>query len=107
MPTTLEPVAVDMKWTWVVPSPGQVHITTIGIPGPAGGGGGGGGDLNYLFDVPVPALIWVMTHNFGKYPSVSVFDSTGRLVEGDVQHLSVNQVKITFSAAFAGSVSLN
>ena len=104
MPTTLEPVAVDLKWTWVVPSPGQITLTAVGVPGPAFNGPG---DKNYFVDIPVAAVTWTVVHNFGKYPSVVTLDSTGRLIEGDVLHFSVNTLQITFSAATAGKLSLN
>src|SRR5687767_11484425 len=48
-----------------------------------------------------------VTHNLGKYPSVTVFDSAGDEVEGTVRHLSTNSLGLTFSAPFSGTVVCN
>jgi hypothetical protein len=42
-----------------------------------------------------------------KYPSVSVVDSAGSTVVGDVLYDSLNQVTITFSAPFSGKAFFN
>ena len=52
------------------------------------------------------ATSWVVTHTLGGRPSVTVVDSTGTVVVGDVQYDSDTQVTITFSAAFSGSAYL-
>jgi hypothetical protein len=54
-----------------------------------------------------PASVWVVTHNLGLYPDVQVFDSSGDQVEGDVTHLSANELTVAFSAAFSGDAFLN
>jgi len=61
----------------------------------------------FVHDQQVPATTWVITHNMGRQPSVSIVDSGGNLVIGDVQYDSVNQVTVTFSAAFGGKAYLN
>lgn len=48
-----------------------------------------------------------VTHNLNKYPSVTVTDSTGEEVEGDIEHLSVNQLVATFSGSFSGRLVCN
>jgi len=81
-----------------------------GPPGPVGPAGppGEGGDLSYTHQQMVPAAVWTITHNLGKRPSVDVFDSTGHgPVFGDVEHVSDNQLAITFGAAFGGVAYLN
>ncbi len=49
----------------------------------------------------------VVAHNLGKYPAVTVIDSAGDEVEGFVDHNSTNQLTITFSASFSGTVICN
>jgi len=49
---------------------------------------------------------WTITHTLGGRPSVTVVDSTGTTVVGDVQYNSDTQVTVTFSAAFSGSAYL-
>ena len=50
---------------------------------------------------------WSVTHNLGKYPSVSIVDSAEEEVIGEVQHTDANTLVIRFSAAFSGKAYLN
>ena len=52
------------------------------------------------------ATTWTVVHTLGGRPSVTVVDSTGTVVVGDVTYNSDTQVTITFSAAFSGSAYL-
>lgn len=54
-----------------------------------------------------PANPWVITHNLGFYPNVTVVDSGGSNVEGDVTFPSLNQMQIAFSGAFSGTAYLS
>lgn len=67
----------------------------------------GGGDANFVFVQNVASATWVIQHNLGKYPAVTVIDSSGHQVLGDVNHTNTNALTIFFSAPFAGSASLN
>lgn len=69
--------------------------------------GGGGGDKSFTFTQSVAANTWSITHNLGKYPSVTVVDSGGNVVIGDVAYDSVNALTCTFSAPFSGKAYLN
>ena len=64
-------------------------------------------DKNYLHIQSVPSNEWNIIHNLNKYPSVSVFDSAGNEVIGDVQYTSLQQLTIKFSGEFAGKATLN
>lgn len=77
--------------------------------GPKGDNGSGlaTGDLNYTHDQGSASASWVINHALGKYPSVTVIDSSGALCEGGITYGSLNQVTLTFSAAFAGHAYLN
>lgn len=59
-------------------------------------------DLDYTHTQMIPSAVWTINHNLGKYASVTVIDSAGSWVQGDVFHNSGNQITITFSSAFAG-----
>lgn len=50
---------------------------------------------------------WVIVHNLNKYPAVSVIDSSGSEVIGEVTYDTANQITITFKGAFKGSATLN
>ena len=57
----------------------------------------------------VSALVWTITHNgdWGPYPSVTVVNNNDIEHFGEVEYLSNTQLKITFSATFAGTAYLN
>lgn len=64
-------------------------------------------DKAYIHTQGLASATWVIVHNLGKYPSVLVEDSTGDEVEGAITYDSVDQMTITFSAAFSGRALLN
>ena len=51
--------------------------------------------------------VWVINHNLGTFPSVTIIDSSGNTVFGDITYTDVNTVTLTFSAAFTGTAYLN
>jgi hypothetical protein len=65
------------------------------------------GDLNFTFTQGTPATTWTITHNLGKFPSVSVVDTADTQVYGEVEYIDDNSLRITFSAAFGGKAYLN
>ena len=67
----------------------------------------GGGDLNLTYSPPASQKVWTITHNLGKNPSVSVADSAGTWVVGEVEYLSNNELTITFNSSFSGVAYLN
>jgi len=71
------------------------------------GGVGGTGDLNYRFEKMTPSAEWVINHNLGKYPCVTVIDSAGDECEGAVVYNDINTMTLTFSGGFAGTAYLN
>lgn len=54
-----------------------------------------------------PAAVWNINHNLGFYPAVSVQDSAGSVVYGDVQYIDTNNVTVTFEAAMGGYANLS
>lgn len=56
----------------------------------------------YTHNQSTSASTWVVYHNMGFFPSVTVVDSGGNMVIGDVSYITDNQVSISFSAAFGG-----
>jgi len=69
--------------------------------------GGASGDKTYTYEQAVASSTWNVTHNLNKYPSVSVVDSGGTTVEGEVTHTDENSVIIYFSAPFTGKAFIN
>lgn len=86
----------------------DVTLIEVGIQGPAGPQGipGSGGDKHYE-QTFVTASSVTVTHNLGKFPAVSVLDSADDEVIGDVQHITINQLIVVFSAPFSGIISCN
>ncbi len=65
------------------------------------------GDLNYVHQQTEASDVWEITHNLNKYPAVSIINSAGDEVIGEVKYNSLNKVTITFSGAFKGNATLN
>lgn len=69
-----------------------------------------GGDKNFVFEQSTPSTTWTIEHNLGKRPSVTVVDSAGTAVLGQVTYDTddpLNKVTVTFSAEFSGTATLN
>lgn len=61
-----------------------------------------GEDAYYLHTQGVASAVWVIPHNLGKYPAVTVVNSADDEVEGALHYDSVNQVTVSFNGAFTG-----
>tara|TARA_R100000541_G_scaffold56763_2_gene66386 strand:- start:1332 stop:2117 length:786 start_codon:yes stop_codon:yes gene_type:complete len=98
---------------------GQVLGTSIAIDGGLStqylmadgslsiGTGAGTGDLNYVHDQPTASATWTVAHNLGKFPTVAVVDTAKTVVLGDIDHTDINNLVITFNAAFSGYAYVN
>lgn len=64
-------------------------------------------DLTYTHTQNVASAEWIIRHDLHKYPSVTVVDSAGTVVIGEVQYLSADEIKIIFTGAFSGKAYLN
>lgn len=65
------------------------------------------GDKHFTYTQLSAASTWNITHNLGKFPSVSVVDSGNNVVIGDIQYTNTNELTITFNASFSGKAYLN
>lgn len=89
---------------------GDIEIIEVGTQGPAGIQGIPGatsGDKTYKHEQMIASDTWVIAHALAKFPSVVVLDSSGALCEGHIEYDTVNQITLTFSAAFGGVAHLN
>ena len=50
---------------------------------------------------------WVIVHNLGFKPNVTVQDSAGSIYEGEITYTNSDSLTITFSAAFSGKAFLS
>ena len=108
---------VDWPSVWGTPSSnGQVLTgTTTGDYTWVNADTTGGQDKNFVHEQINASAIWTITHSLDKYPSVTVFDSAGTQVEGEVIYkanetdsvLSKTQLIIKFEGSFSGTATLN
>jgi hypothetical protein len=71
------------------------------------GGGGTGGPVSYVHNQATVSATWSIAHGLGWYPNVTVIDSAGTTVEGDITHTNSNLLTIHFSGAFTGVAYLS
>lgn len=64
-------------------------------------------DKNFIHTQNIPENIWTIDHTLNKFPSVSVKDSAGTSVFGQVDYISVGRIIITFNTSFSGVAILN
>ena len=64
-------------------------------------------DQTYVHNQSRASAEWTIHHGLNKYPSVSVVDSAGSVVFGDVQYIDDNNLVCRFSSAFSGKAYLN
>lgn len=50
---------------------------------------------------------WVINHNLGFKPNVTVVDSAGTIYEGEITYTNTNSLTVSFSAAFSGKAYLS
>lgn len=88
------------------PAPADVVEEIVYIPG-AGTTGVGVAQFAYHHTQGVSSNSWEITHNLDFYPNVTILDSAGTIVEGEIEYLNRNTIRATFSAAFSGNAYLS
>lgn len=74
-----------------------------GPPGPPGSSGGSG----VVWEQTFPATEWNVLHDLGYHPSVTIIDSSDRVVEGDVHYGNVGELTVSFLAPFSGRILMS
>jgi hypothetical protein len=64
-------------------------------------------DKYYLHEQGLPSSTWIINHNLNKRPSISCFDSNGKPVWGEVEHIDVNTSHVYFNGGFSGTADAN
>lgn len=82
------------QWTFVA-------IFHYDFPAPVEGEAGS----SYRHVQGTASAVWTVNHDLGRFPAVTVTDTDGKEVEGDVVHNSINSLTVTFSAAFSGEAN--
>lgn len=78
-------------------------VVRVSAPGPQGNPGFLPSYVAYTHTQAVASATWTINHNLGFNPTVVVLDSAGTQCEGAISYPTVNQMVITFTAAFAGT----
>ena len=63
--------------------------------------------FEYVFNQNVAAATWTITHNLGRFPSVSTVDSAGSIINGAITYTSENVITVVFTSATSGKAYLN
>lgn len=50
---------------------------------------------------------WTIRHNLNFYPNVTVVDSAGTIVEGEITYTNKNSLVLNFQSAFSGNAYLS
>lgn len=64
-------------------------------------------DKTFEYSQLMPADSWAIEHNLGKMAAVTIVDSSGTQVVGEVKYTDKNNLIVSFSAAFSGKAYLN
>jgi hypothetical protein len=64
-------------------------------------------DKRFVYNQALSSAVWVIAHGLRKFPSVTILDSSGNVVFGDVVYTNEDSLTLTFSAAFTGVAYLN
>lgn len=79
-----------------------------GATGPQGPTGPAGPSGTYfLFEQQTDSASWVVNHNLGYRPAVTVQDYGKITIEGDINYINANSLNITFSQAISGYAYLS
>ena len=62
---------------------------------------------SYVHDQLSSSAVWAVMHNLNKYPNVTILDSAGTLVIGEIEYLSKNSLILRFAAEFSGKAYLS
>jgi hypothetical protein len=112
-PTAVELQVVEGEVSVASTSPSTVEIVGVEAAGPRGPQGepgaqgpqgepGTGGVASYTHVQGATSAVWTVTHNLGFRPNVQAVDTLDRVMIGDVEHVSANELTISFAVAVSG-----
>lgn len=64
-------------------------------------------DKTFAYNQAISSNVWEIKHDLDKYPAVTVVDSGGSVVIGEIVYIDKNNVRITFASAFSGKAYFN
>lgn len=94
---TVAPLTPIISLTQVEPVIQIMQTAGVGPIGPSGTS-----DKYYVHTQNSASTVWTITHNLAKNPAVTVVDSGGTVVIGQLAYIDTNTATVTFSVAFGG-----
>lgn len=61
----------------------------------------------YIYEQILSSKKWEIEHKLDRYPSVTIVDTGGNVVMGDVKYIDTNNIEINFNFEFSGTIYLN
>ena len=108
------PVVIDLTQepTYIAPYPDITNIASVGPQGPKGSKGdkgdkGDAADVSHTYTQSIPSDTWVIAHNLNFIPNVTVQDSAGTIIEGEITYSNSNNLTVHFTDAFSGKAYLS
>ena len=96
---SIEVTEVVNRITVTALSPSTVTAAATSAAGPS--------HATYTHTQSSASATWTINHNLNCFPSVTIVDSAGSVVIGDVSYTNANTLVVTFVAAFGGKAYLN
>jgi len=106
-------IEVDSGFQQVIvdPATSAVSIINAGPPGPPGimgpPGPSGAASDSHEHVQSIQSSSWVINHNLGFKPNVTIFDISGALIEDAIIHKTINQVELQFLTPRVGTARLS
>lgn len=66
-----------------------------------------GNEITYVHVQLATAHVWTIIHNLHRRPSVTVVDSSGTVMVGEVVYISDDEIRVTFTEGRSGKAYLN
>jgi hypothetical protein len=63
--------------------------------------------VSYQHTQGVSSASWIINHNLHFYPNVTVQDSAGNIVEGEISYTNSDSLTVSFQTAFSGEAYLS
>lgn len=92
-------------------NPGPTGATgatgATGPQGPQGLKGDRGDGASFTYEKQVEGAVWNISHNLGYRPAVTVQDYGKITIEGELDHIDANNLRITFTVPISGYAYLS
>ena len=64
-------------------------------------------DKNYVHTQIAASNNWIIAHNLNKYPAITIVDSGGTVVIGEIEYINLNLAYVKFNGVFSGKAYCN